>query len=162
MSTIIILGEKLTISQAHEAHDELVDFHIRVVQARFQWNLEALVQDPPINPHPKHLPDYQEYLATLKGLEEKYPIWSIYDHRLVFFLPTFASLVKDARVLWNDTFPKTKAEDEYIKSLQKLNKVAFDEFEGHKLHLTKEGDKEAIRGLLLLPSKEEVKKGDSK
>jgi hypothetical protein len=155
MSTIIILGDKLTISQAHEAHDELVSFHFRIVPSRFQWNLEALVQDPPINPNPKHLPDYAAYLAAIKRLEESHSIWSIYDHRVVFFLPEFASLVKDARLLWNDTYPKTKADDEYIINLQKLNKAAFAEFEGHKLHLTKDPvDREAIRGLLLLPPKE--------
>lgn len=156
MSTIIILGNKLTISQAYEAHDELVQYHIQITQSRFQWNLEALVQDPPINPDPKRLDDYANYLATIKRLEGKHQIWSIYDHRLVFFLPAFAGLVEDARVLWNDTFPKTKADDEYIINLQKLNKEAFDAFDGHKLHLTKE-DREAVRGLLLLKPKGETK-----
>lgn len=160
MSTIIILGDRLNISQARECHDDLVNYHFRIVPSRFQWELEALVIDPPIHPHPKHLEDYDTYKATLKRLEDRYPIWSIYDHRLVFFLPQFARLVKDARVLWNDTYPKDKANDEYIKNLQKLNKAAFTEFEGHKLHLTKEGDREAVRGLLLLPPKEEEVKKD--
>lgn len=155
MSTIIILGDRLTIAHTHEAHDELVNFHSRIVPSRFQWNLEELVQDPPINPHPRYLPDYEAYKATLKSLSERYPIWSIYDHRVVFFLPALASLVEDCRVIWNDTYPKTKADDEYIVNLQKLNKSVFDSFEGHKLHLTKDPvDKEAIRGLLLLPAKE--------
>lgn len=151
---IVILGNKQIISQAPDCHDELVNFHSRVIPSRFQWNLEQLVLDPPINPHPRYLPDYPEYLKALETLSGRHSIWSVYDHRLVFFLPAFTELVKDCRVLWADTFTD-KQETDYIKSLQKLNKAVFDGFEGHKLHLTDAGDREAIRGLLLLKPKEE-------
>lgn len=150
MTTIIILGEPLPIPNAYDATEQLVNFHAQATLSRFQYELEALVKEPP-KAHLKNLLNFTEYKTAIDSLDDKYSIWSIRDDRLVFLLPEFGRLVKGEKLIWNDTYT---SKSEYVKDLQALNKKAFEKFTGPKLHLTKK-DEEAVEAFVNQPEEKQ-------
>lgn len=150
MTTIIIIGEALTIPRAYDAHDALADYHVRAVQARFANQLEELIVNPPQRKYYlSDLADYPEYEGEVKRLDNAHSLWAIRDHRMLFFAPEFAKLARDVRLVWNDTGKPGKG---YSEALNKLCKGVYDKFTGPKLRLIKE-DGEALRVFVNEPLK---------
>ena len=133
MTTVILLGEDISIKNTHNATADLVEFHVIATQSRFQHQMDELIA----NPQPVTLVEadgFQHYLATIKNLDDQYEYWSIRDDRVLLFLDEFAGLVRDPKLLWLDT---ERVATDYAKSAQKLNRQVFDQFTGPKLKLEK-------------------------
>lgn len=133
MTCIILLEGNAELLGVYNAHDRIINYHVSATGARYQDQLnDRIYSGAPIDleamseewPH-------SEYLNIITELNETYPVWSIRDDRVILLLDDFAAIVSDARLLWIDDFTSS---DEYLLARHELAEIAFNDFDGPKLH----------------------------
>lgn len=94
MTTIIFLEDSIPLQGVHDATDQLVNYHVHAIQARFANELETLTMAfVPVKDLKERLTGhwpYTDYKVTVHQIDKVHHLWSVRDDRVLFFLAELA------------------------------------------------------------------------